>query len=152
MATSIIIDASACKFSAAHFLAGHPKCSRIHGHNYHSRVRLSGELDSKGMVVDFLEAKRAIGEELDRLDHVLLLPARSLDMTITEQGDQVEISFDNKKYSIPRGDCVLLPLAAITAELLAGYLAGRIGARFPGVRVSVRVAETCTSSAETNGD
>ena len=48
MATSIIIDPAACKFSAAHFLAGHPKCSRLHGHNYHVRVKLSGELDGKG--------------------------------------------------------------------------------------------------------
>ncbi|NMC06208.1 MAG: hypothetical protein GYA24_13415, partial [Candidatus Lokiarchaeota archaeon] len=48
----------------------------------------------------------------------------------------------------PKGDVVLLPLAAITAELLAGYLHGRIAARFPGVKVSVRVAETCNSSAE----
>ena len=150
MATSIIIDSSACKFSAAHFLAGHPKCGRLHGHNYHVRVRLSGELDSNGMVVDFLEAKRAIGEELDLLDHALLLPEQSPDMTIATRGDRVEIAFDGKQYSIPRSDVVLLPLAAITAELLARYLWERITARFPGVRVSVRVAETCTSSAEYN--
>ena len=148
MSTSIIIDSAACKFSAAHFLAGHPKCSRLHGHNYHCRVRLSGELDARGMVVDFLEAKRVIGEELDLLDHVLLLPSRSPDMAIAEHGDQVGITFDGKAYSIPRGDVVLLPLSAITAELLARYLRERIAARFPDVRVSVRVAETCTSSAE----
>jgi len=152
MTTSIIIDPAACKFSSAHFLAGHPKCSRLHGHNYHVRVKLSGELDARGMVADFLEVKRVVGEELDLFDHVLLLPARSPDMAITGQGDQVDVSFDGKKYSIPKGDVVLLPLAAITAELLAGYLRGRIAARFPGVRVSVRVAETCTSSAESNGD
>jgi 6-pyruvoyltetrahydropterin/6-carboxytetrahydropterin synthase len=75
MATSIIIDPSACKFSAAHFLAGHPKCGKLHGHNYHVRVRLTGDLDVRGMVIDFIEAKRVISNELDLLDHALLLPS-----------------------------------------------------------------------------
>jgi 6-pyruvoyltetrahydropterin/6-carboxytetrahydropterin synthase len=150
MATSIIIDSSACKFSAAHFLAGHPKCGKLHGHNYHVRVRLSGELDARGMVVDFIEAKRVITNELDLLDHALLLPSRAEDMRLARASDQVEVEFDGKHYSIPAGDVVLLPLAAITAELLASYLCGRIKIRFPGVSVSVRVAETCTSSAESS--
>jgi hypothetical protein len=72
-------------------------------------------------------------------------------MTLARAGDQVEIDFDHKHYSIPAGDVVLLPLAAITAELLAGYLRERVKARFPGVSVSVRVAETCSSSAESQG-
>nr|MDO8112877.1 6-carboxytetrahydropterin synthase [Candidatus Sigynarchaeota archaeon] len=148
MTVSIIVDGMACKFSAAHFLAGHPKCGRLHGHNYHASVKITGSIDKNGMVLDFVDAKAAIQSELDELDHRLLLPAISNRMIITEAGENTTIAFDKKHYSVPSSDVLLLPLPAITAEMLAKYLHSKIKVRFPGFKIVVRVAETCSASAE----
>lgn len=58
-------------FAAAHFLREyHGKCENLHGHNYRVRVYVGAdELDSEGMVVDFVELKRAMLQVLERLDH-----------------------------------------------------------------------------------
>lgn len=51
------------------------KCRNIHGHNGKACITLeSDSLDRLGMVVDFVEMKRAIGTWIDAtLDHTLLL-------------------------------------------------------------------------------
>lgn len=61
-------------FAAAHQLREYDgDCERLHGHNWKVDVVLrSSALDSLGMVVDFRDAKRLIGEALDTFDHRLL--------------------------------------------------------------------------------
>ena len=61
-------------FDAAHNLvAYHGKCERLHGHTYRMAVTLRGKPDREGMIVDFLEVKRAVREKvLDLLDHAYL--------------------------------------------------------------------------------
>ena len=61
-------------FSAAHALRGYKgKCENVHGHNYRVRVTLAGEqLDANGLLVDFVEVKRAMREVIEKLDHKLL--------------------------------------------------------------------------------
>ena len=58
-------------FSGAHFLAGYPGvCANLHGHNWEVEVFLRGpKTDSVGMLVDFRQAKTAIHEAIDPLDH-----------------------------------------------------------------------------------
>ena len=58
-------------FAAAHNLRGYEgECEKLHGHNYRVQVVLAGEdLDGLGMLVDFREARRLVGEVVDRLDH-----------------------------------------------------------------------------------
>src|ERR1035437_860659 len=58
-------------FSGAHFLAGYPGvCANLHGHNWEVEVFLRGRTtDSLGMLVDFRQAKTAIHETVDSLDH-----------------------------------------------------------------------------------
>ena len=58
-------------FAAAHSLRGYKgECEKLHGHNYRVQVVLAGEdLNGLGMLVDFREAKRLVGEVVDRLDH-----------------------------------------------------------------------------------
>lgn len=57
------------KFSAAHYLPGHKKCGKMHGHNYKVRAEIEGKVDEKtGMVVDFGKVK----EVLRRFDHQTL--------------------------------------------------------------------------------
>ena len=61
-------------FAAAHNLRNyHGKCENLHGHNYKVRVTLAGkELDSTGLLYDFLQLKKAIRTVIRSLDHKYL--------------------------------------------------------------------------------
>ncbi|MGC9972350.1 MAG: 6-carboxytetrahydropterin synthase QueD [Bryobacteraceae bacterium] len=61
-------------FAAGHALRGYRgKCENVHGHNYRVRVTLQGEqLDSAGLLVDFVELKRTLRAIVERLDHTFL--------------------------------------------------------------------------------
>lgn len=60
-------------FDAAHYLPNVPeghKCKNMHGHTYHLKVFIEGELDKKlGWVIDFKELKQHINPIIDRMDH-----------------------------------------------------------------------------------
>lgn len=58
-------------FSAGHALRGYKgKCENPHGHNYRVRVTVEGpQLDSIGLLVDFVQVKQIIREVMGRLDH-----------------------------------------------------------------------------------
>ena len=61
-------------FAAGHALRNyHGKCENVHGHNFRVRVAVQGEqLDTTGLLVDFLEVKNLIGGVVDGLDHQFL--------------------------------------------------------------------------------
>jgi len=58
-------------FAAGHALRGYKgKCENVHGHNYRVRVTIEGdELNSIGLLVDFVDIKRMLRESIDYLDH-----------------------------------------------------------------------------------
>jgi 6-pyruvoyltetrahydropterin/6-carboxytetrahydropterin synthase len=58
-------------FAAGHALRNYRgKCENVHGHNYRCEVALQGEeLDQIGLLVDFVELKKALHSVLDRMDH-----------------------------------------------------------------------------------
>jgi len=68
MAYELFIQAD---FSAAHQLREYKgKCERLHGHNWRIDLRLAGDrLNAEGLLLDFTEAKRILGEVLERFDH-----------------------------------------------------------------------------------
>ena len=87
------------------------RCARIHGHNAVVTVRVEAqELDAQGFVVDFYEVKRALDDELARLDHRLLLgPCDPLAETLRAAGEPfVELG------EAPTAECL--------ARLLCGLL------------------------------
>jgi 6-pyruvoyltetrahydropterin/6-carboxytetrahydropterin synthase len=61
-------------FAAGHALRNyHGKCESLHGHNYRVQVTLQGaELDSTGLLVDFVQVKKLLQAVVDRLDHQFL--------------------------------------------------------------------------------
>jgi 6-pyruvoyltetrahydropterin/6-carboxytetrahydropterin synthase len=61
-------------FAAGHALRNyHGKCENVHGHNYKVQLTVrGGELDGAGLLVDFVELKRALNAVIDRLDHQFL--------------------------------------------------------------------------------
>lgn len=62
-------------FCAGHRLLQHEgKCRHLHGHNWGVVVRVSGELDDCGRIVDFGELKRIVKGWVDEsIDHGFIL-------------------------------------------------------------------------------
>src|SRR3990167_3703660 len=58
-------------FSAAHHLTDyHGACERPHGHTYRLAVTVDGPIRQDGLVIDFIELKKIVTDEvLNHLDH-----------------------------------------------------------------------------------
>ena len=69
-------------FAAAHNLRGYKgKCEDLHGHNYKVRVTLAGkELDSTGLLYDFVHLKQVIQAVIRSLDHKYLNELKPFDV------------------------------------------------------------------------
>ena len=61
-------------FAAGHALRGYKgKCENVHGHNYRVQVMVNGEqLDSTGLLMDFVDLRRGIKGLVELLDHRFL--------------------------------------------------------------------------------
>lgn len=61
-------------FCAAHYLENYKgKCESLHGHNWRiEAVVFSKTLDSRDMVIDFNDLKKALGDVIYKFDHRLL--------------------------------------------------------------------------------
>lgn len=61
-------------FDSAHYLTNYyGKCEKLHGHTYTLEVTLEGEVQSNGLVIDFVVLKRIVKKHvLEKLDHHLL--------------------------------------------------------------------------------
>jgi 6-pyruvoyltetrahydropterin/6-carboxytetrahydropterin synthase len=68
-------------FAAAHNLRNYKgKCENLHGHNYKVRVTLAGkELDSTGLLYDFVHLKQVIQSVIRSLDHQYLNELKPFD-------------------------------------------------------------------------
>ncbi len=110
-------------FAAGHALRNYKgKCENVHGHNYRVRVTIAGaQLDEAGLLVDFLDVKRAMGGAIEYLDHRFI------------------------------NDLAPFDLINPSAENIAKYFYDRVSGELKAhdaVRVSeVKVWETDTSSA-----
>lgn len=142
------------KFSAAHFtLFADGRSELLHGHNYRVRVILEGErLDGAGLLVDVARVKVAIRAACDRLDERTLVPGETdrLRLRPGDDGREMEILHDDRRYLLPAREVVVLPLANICMELLAGHLWTEIAPALEGSgvdRMRVEVEETAGQSA-----
>jgi 6-pyruvoyltetrahydropterin/6-carboxytetrahydropterin synthase len=52
----------------AHFLPGHEKCGRLHGHTYKIEIMIEGD-HKKGMIIDFADLKKQSKGVLLEYDH-----------------------------------------------------------------------------------
>lgn len=112
-------------FSAAHFItfAGNI-CERLHGHNYRVKVAVPGPLDENAYVIDFILLRDTLKGIVDELDHRMLLPDSHPLIKVTTTASEVEVRFtpDSRRWIFPLEDCLILPVANTTAELLAQYI------------------------------
>jgi 6-pyruvoyltetrahydropterin/6-carboxytetrahydropterin synthase len=114
-------------FSAAHFITFNGNiCERLHGHNWRTAVELTGPLDENSYVFDFIALRDRLQEIVNQLDHRVLLPTQHEAIRVTESELEVEATFEDRRWVFPREDCVLLPVANTTAELIARWIAGEL--------------------------
>ena len=142
-------------FSSGHFITfDGDTCERIHGHNYRVAVEVDGPLDANHYVVDFIAFRDMTRAIVDELDHRMLLPADSPLIKVAVEGSNAVARFRDRFWSFPAEECVILPVANTTAELLARYIAGRLldGMKARGwadpAAVRVEVEECFGQSAE----
>jgi len=132
------------EFSAAHRVEGHPKCGRLHGHNYKVIVETNSDIiPSDGMLIDYGILKEVVQPLIDAMDHRYI------------------VSISNKNandlyavVAMSKGDAFILDALASTAELIAKYIHDEV-VRALQIRVnadetlevSVEVQETTKTSA-----
>jgi 6-pyruvoyltetrahydropterin/6-carboxytetrahydropterin synthase len=110
-------------FSAAHFITlEEGVCERLHGHTYRVAAEVYGPLNDCRYVVDFLVVQNALKGIVAGLDHRVLLPAQHPAIRVSSQPGEIEVAFADRRWIFPQGDCLLLPIANTTTELLAQYV------------------------------
>jgi len=116
------------KFSAAHFtLFPDGSAELLHGHNYQVAIELTGsKLDSYGLLCDFVQTKKAIRELCEELDSRTLIPVRSPDLMVRQEGSAVEVSYQDRHYRLPAADVILLELTNTTIEVFAAMIWQRL--------------------------
>ena len=129
---AIRLDKAEFTFCAAHFItyAG-DVCEPVHGHNYRVAVEANGPLDENSYVLDFIATRDSLAAITRELDHRMLLPTGHSLIRVEEAigplgGAEVVATFRDRRWVFPKSDCVLLPLANTTAELLARWIGERL--------------------------
>jgi 6-pyruvoyltetrahydropterin/6-carboxytetrahydropterin synthase len=116
-------------FAAAHFITfrGH-LCESLHGHNYRIAVTVEGDVDPEcHFVIDFAILKRIVRSHADGLDHRVLLPTRNPKLAFRSVDEMTLVDYLGRQtYQFPTRDCVMLPIANSTAEMIAEWLAGEV--------------------------
>lgn len=117
------LDKNEFTFCAAHFItyAGEI-CEPLHGHNYGVSAEIAGPLDENQYVVDFIAARDALLTITRALDHRVILPTSHPTIQVRQNDGEITAHFEERRWVFPASDCVLLPVANTTAELLAHYI------------------------------
>lgn len=131
-------------FCAAHRLEGHPKCGRLHGHNYSVDVTVSGGMELNGMVLDYGLLKQWISPLFDELDHKYI---------VSQQNIAASDPYYMAAINSGRGeDIEVLDIPFSTAECLSKYFTQMIRGilkheGYGDLEVLVSVSETPNTSA-----
>jgi len=113
-------------FSAAHFITFNGNiCERPHGHNWRVAAEVEGRLDENYYVFDFIALRDGLQKIVDELDHRVLLPTKHHSINVNTSKQEVEATFEERRWVFPEEDCILLPVENTTAELIARWMAYR---------------------------
>lgn len=122
------------RFSAAHQIPNHPKCGRLHGHNYSVLVALDAVALEDGMVMDYAIMSDIVRQVVDPMDHKYLQPGPKYNPIIP--ADQQYLLGEGYEWS--------------TAEVLAGMifntLRDRFGQRYRLAYVTVQEGDTTSAT------
>jgi len=109
-------------FNAAHFITFDNSCENLHGHNFHVRIQVWGDNNKDAFVIDFVQLNRMAADICAKLNDRILLPGKSDEVTLQEREGQIEVTSYDKHFSLPVENCLILPLANTTAEMLAWHI------------------------------
>lgn len=124
-------------FCYGHRLMNHPgKCRHLHGHSARVAITLeSNELNDQGMVCDFSDIKKFVGEWINKtLDHNLLLHKNDPVLPLLQEAGERLMVVDEH------------PTAEFLAKLIYDYVAQ---GGFPVVDVSVWETDSANASYST---
>jgi 6-pyruvoyltetrahydropterin/6-carboxytetrahydropterin synthase len=141
----VLVKDQRMHFSSSHFVRSDEEVENLHGHNYALMIKITGPLNSDGMVYDFRDVKAKALEICKKLDHKVLLPGESKIVKVTKSEEFIEVHVGKKRYVFPKEDCLIIPTKATTAELLAKYIHEHLD--FPeNLKVKVCVSESAGST------
>jgi 6-pyruvoyltetrahydropterin/6-carboxytetrahydropterin synthase len=141
-------------FCAGHFITlPGGVCERLHGHSYRVAAEVYGPLDDSGCVVDFVAVRDALKAIFAELDHRMLLPTGHPAVRVDLRAGEVEVTFADRRWTFPQNDCLLLPVANTTTELLAEYVGRRLldalkqrcGLSSPRLRIEIGEGTGCSA-------
>lgn len=106
------------------------------GETWMAHVELAGSLDEQGMICDFGIVKKTLRDWLDtELDHRLVVPTASPNLTLRERDGQValEWQFDGQHLSCesPRNAMALVTTDVVTPSKVATWCISQLQSIFP---------------------
>ena len=111
-------------FSYGHRLLNHSgKCARLHGHNGRVVIEVgAARLNSQGMVVDFYDIQKTIGDWIDQtLDHRTLLCEKDPLAAVLQKAEETVVLMKENptadaiaKWIFMQARKIKLPVAAVT--------------------------------------
>jgi 6-pyruvoyl-tetrahydropterin synthase len=119
---SIHVITENLKFSAAHFIAYPGFREPLHGHNYQVGVRVEGNLDATGYVLDFGLIKKVTREITGRLEERTIIPGNSDCLAIERIGNELSVRYGSDRFVFPLSDVAILPIVHSSAEELARFI------------------------------
>jgi 6-pyruvoyltetrahydropterin/6-carboxytetrahydropterin synthase len=125
MKHAIRFEHDALHFSASHFITfGMPeKVEALHGHNFRIKAEVSGPLNRREYVVDFLIAFDSLKKICEMMSHKVLIPEKHPYIAIKTEAETIHVSMPPLQWSFPAGDTLILPIQNTTTESLAEYIA-----------------------------
>lgn len=122
----VCIDKPDLTFSASHFVVFGNQCEPLHGHDFRLSLQWHAPLDESGLVIDFLLLHRAAKSVIEQYDHRILLPGASARVELLVEGSRVQVACGERSWVFPQGDCLILPVANTTTELIAQSIGRRL--------------------------
>ena len=114
-------------FSAGHFITlADGRCERLHGHSYRVAAEISARWAQQ--VRGRFRSRRAAccGASWPSWIIACCLPTVHPAIRVSSRAGEVEVTFAGRRWVFPQDDCLLLPMANTTTELLAQYVGERL--------------------------
>ena len=132
---------TAAAFDSAHFLAGYyGKCANLHGHHWVIEVEAGSDIlqetgEKRGMVIDFVDLKKAVRALADSYDHALIYEAGSLrDTTLSALREEhfrlIEVPYRPTAENFSRAFYEALTTAGIPVMSVTVYETPENAARY----------------------
>lgn len=129
------------RFSAAHFIPSHDKCSRLHGHDYAVDLSIEGS-ENGGFIIDFDLLKALAREVLYPMDHKVLVPSEQDIVKHAENASHVKIEYGEKSFTLAREDVYYVPGNTTSSEQLAQGILDKLSKKITDSK-NIREIEVC---------